>query len=79
MYHKCHFCGGKVSERKVTVDYCWEDDLITVIRDVLVGECDICGEQYFKADVVKAMEKTARFKQKPQAVLHVPVRELKVA
>ena len=79
VYHKCHFCGGEVSERKVTVDYRWGDDLITVIEGVPAGVCEVCGEQYFKAAVVKAMEKTAQSKQKPKAVLHVPVRELKVA
>lgn len=79
MYHKCHFCGGKVSEQKVTIDYRWGTDLVTVIKNVPAGVCEICGEQYLKADIVKAMEETARSKQKPREILQVPVRELKVA
>ena len=78
-YHKCHFCGGKVSEQKVTVDYRWGEDLVTVIKNVPARVCEICGEQYFKAAVMKAMEQTVQSKQKPKVVLHVPVRELKVA
>ena len=35
--------------------------------------------QYFKAPIVKAMERVARSKKKPKEVLRVPVRELKVA
>ncbi|MGE0681399.1 MAG: type II toxin-antitoxin system MqsA family antitoxin [Candidatus Binatia bacterium] len=79
MYHKCHFCGGKVSEQKVTIDYRWGTDLVTVIKNVPAGVCEICGEQYLKADIVKAMEETARSKRKPREILQVPVRELKVA
>ena len=78
-YHKCHFCGGKVSEQKVTIDYRWGADLVTVIKNVPAGVCEICGEQYLKADIVKTMEETARSKQKPREILQVPVRELKVA
>jgi YgiT-type zinc finger domain-containing protein len=78
-YHYCHFCSGTVSEQKVTVDYRWGEELITVIKNVPAGVCEVCGEKYFKAAVVKAMEKTARSRRKPKEVLQVPVRELKVA
>lgn len=79
IYHPCHFCGGKVSEQKVTVDYRWGEELITVIKNVPAGVCEVCGEKYFKAQIIKAMEKTARSRRKPQGVLQVPVRKLKVA
>jgi len=52
IYHKCHFCGGKVREKKVTVDYRWEEDLITVFKNVPAGACQVCGEQYDKAEIV---------------------------
>ncbi|MSQ47826.1 MAG: type II toxin-antitoxin system MqsA family antitoxin [Deltaproteobacteria bacterium] len=78
-YPPCHFCGGEVAERKVTVDYRWGEELMTVITAVPTGVCETCGEQYFKADVVKAMDKTAHSKRKPLTVLQVPVRPLKVA
>ena len=78
-YHQCLFCGGHVSEQKVTVDYRWDDELITGIKNVPAGVCEECGEKYFKAAVVKAMEKTAQSRSKPKEVLQVPVRELKVA
>lgn len=79
IYHQCHFCGGKVSEQKVTIDYRWGEELVTVIKNVPAGVCEVCGEKYFKAEVVKAMEKTARSRRKSKEVLQVPVRELKVA
>jgi len=53
--------------------------MVTVIKNVPAGVCQICGEQYFKAPIVKAMERVARSKKKPKEILKVPVRELKVA
>jgi YgiT-type zinc finger domain-containing protein len=79
VYHRCHFCGGKVSERKISVDYRWGENLVTVIKNVPAGVCEGCGEQYFKARIVKAMERIARSKKKPKEMLRIPVRELKVA
>lgn len=68
-----------MSEKKVTVDYRWGEDLVTVLRNVPAGVCGVCGEQYFKAPIVKAMERAARSKKKPKQVLKIPVRDLKVA
>ena len=78
-YNRCHFCDGSVSERQVVVDYRWGDTLLAVIKDVPVGVCDTCGEQYFKASVVKALEKTANSRAKARETIEVPVRHLKVA
>jgi YgiT-type zinc finger domain-containing protein len=63
-YHKCHFCGGKVSEKQITIDYRWGENLVTVIKSVPTGVCEVCGEQYSKAPIVKAMGKVARSKSK---------------
>ena len=68
-----------MSERKISVDYRWGENLVTVIKNVPAGVCEVCGEQYFKAPIVKAMEQVARSKKKPKEMLRIPVRELKVA
>jgi len=79
VYHRCHFCGGEVEERRITVDYRWGEQLVAIIENVPVGVCQVCGEQYFKAEVVKEMEKLARSPEKPSRTLQVPLRELTVA
>ena len=78
-YPPCHFCGGEVVERRVTMDYRWGDELLAVIRNVPAGVCQACGEQYLKSEVVKELEKAAHAHEAPAEVLQVPVRELKVA
>lgn len=79
IYHKCYFCGGKVREKKVTVDYRWGEDLVTVFKNVPAGVCQVCGEQYYKAEIVKEMERSAKSKGKVKEFIRVPVRELHVA
>lgn len=34
IYHKCHFCGGEVLEKRITTDYRWGEDLIAIIENV---------------------------------------------
>jgi len=63
----------------ITVDYRGGEKLVTVINNVPAGVCGNCGEKYFKAPIVKAMERLARSKKRPKEMLKVPVRELKVA
>jgi YgiT-type zinc finger domain-containing protein len=78
-YNRCHFCGGKVSEERVVVDYRWGEDLLAIIEDVPAGVCEVCGERYLKAAVVKEMERTAHSRAKARTTVEVPVRHLKVA
>ena len=78
-YNRCHFCGGTVTEKRVVVDYRWGDDLLAIIEDVHAGVCEVCGERYFKASVVKEMERTAHSQAKARSTVEVPVRQLKVA
>lgn len=78
-YHPCYFCKGEVKEEKVTVDYRWGEELLAVIKGVPAGVCQICGEQYFKAEIVDEMEKSAQSREKAQETIEVPVKKLKVA
>ena len=79
IYHKCHFCGGEVKERKVTIDYRWGTDLFALIENVPTGVCQVCGEQYLKADIVKEMESLVHSKEKPKKIVEIPLWELGVA
>lgn len=72
-YANCSFCGGSVEERFVDVDYRTKTGLV-IIENVPAGVCRQCGEQYYTADVVKAMEKLATEAPITKTVT-VPVRE----
>ncbi|MFB3884947.1 MAG: type II toxin-antitoxin system MqsA family antitoxin [Thermodesulfobacteriota bacterium] len=79
IYHKCYFCGGRVSEKKVTMDYRWGEEFVTIFKNVPGGVCTVCGEQYYKAEIVKEMERLAKLEEEVEEFIHVPVRELRVA
>jgi len=78
-YHSCFFCKGEVMEETVTVDYRWGDDLLVVLKGVPAGVCQVCGEQYFKAEIIEAMEKASQAKEKALEIIEIPVRKLQVA
>ena len=56
MNKNCNFCGNKNFTEK-NVEYIYKrDDKYIFINDVPCEECDFCGEQYFKAKVLKTIE-----------------------
>ena len=78
-YHRCYFCGGKVVEDRISVDYRWGEEFVAVLKNVPSGVCQVCGEQYFKAEIVKEMERVVQSKEEAKEIIRVPVRELQVA
>jgi YgiT-type zinc finger domain-containing protein len=68
----CSFCGGELEERLVQYEYRWEGKLF-VFEDVPARVCRQCGERYFDAAAVKAMEAAVLERLEPKRVLQVPV------
>lgn len=53
----CSFCGNK-NFRERNVQYIYRrDDKFLIVNNVPCEECEYCGEQYFKAEVLKKIEK----------------------
>lgn len=76
-YDKCE-CGGKVIEKKVRVDYRHGDDIV-IFEDVPVGVCMKCGERFYDAKTLKAMEFLTRSRKKAKKIISVPVMEFSYA
>lgn len=68
-YDKCDFCGGQVTEKRVTVDLRYKGRLY-VFENVPVGLCRKCGERYYRGPVLERLEEVAShqnlFKEKIQ-------------
>ena len=73
-YANCSFCGGSVEEQLVNVDYRTKAGLV-IIENVPAGVCRQCGEQYYTAQVAKAMEKLAAVDAPVSKTVTVPVRK----
>ena len=75
----CSFCGNKNSVEK-HVQYIYKhDDQFLVVNNVPCEECEYCGEQYFKADVLRKIEKDFmdiyHQHKRPGSEIKVPVEE----
>ena len=75
----CNFCGNK-NFRERYVQYIYKhDDQFLVVNNVPCEQCEYCGEQYFKADVLKKIEKDFGdiylFGKRAKKELKVPVEE----
>lgn len=68
-YDDCDYCGGRVLEKRVTVDLRLKDKLY-VFENVPVGVCRKCGERYYRGPVLERLEELAShqnlFKEKIQ-------------
>jgi len=72
-YADCSFCGGKVTEKKVRVDYRLGDELM-IFENVPAGVCRQCGEKYYTARVAKTLEQMSLDKTAANKIIHVPVK-----
>ncbi len=75
----CNFCGNKnFTDKKVQYIYKHNGHFL-IINKVPCEECDYCGEQYFKANVLKKIEKNFQkihtAKKKVYKQVKVPVEE----
>ena len=72
-YGNCHYCGGKVAEKFIEVDFRWKGQLY-LFENVPVGVCGQCGERYFTAEVSENLD---RLVESPvvHRTLTVPVKD----
>jgi YgiT-type zinc finger domain-containing protein len=68
----CSFCDGELEERLVQHEYRWEGKLF-LFEGVPARVCRQCGEMYFDAQVIKAMERAVLNRLRPERMLQVPV------
>ncbi len=82
----CHFCGNK-NFKKSKVQYIYRhNDKFLIVNDVPCLQCEYCGEQYFRGDVLKKIEQEFdgiySHGKKAKKQIRIPVenyRELKIA
>jgi YgiT-type zinc finger domain-containing protein len=56
MTKKCNFCGNKNFEEKL-VEYIYrKENKLLLVKNVPAEVCEYCGEQYFKAGILKKIE-----------------------
>ena len=77
MKNVCHFCGNKnFKETKVQYIYKHNNQFL-IVDDVPCEQCEYCGEQYFRGNVLREIEKEFNqiyhYGKKPKVELKVPI------
>jgi len=72
-FDDCTYCGGRVSERKVKKVCLWGDELTAVVDNVPAGVCEQCGEKFYKANVLKIVEKILKERSSLVSQIRIPV------
>jgi len=75
----CNFCGNK-SFRNKRVQYIYKHNgQFLIVENVPCEECEYCGEQYFKSEVLKKIERDFldiySHKKKLKRRIEVPIEE----
>jgi len=68
----CEYCGGPVKQRKARVDHRCKGALV-VVENVPVGVCQLCGERYYAAAVLRRLDLVAQGKAGSVRHISVPV------
>lgn len=71
-YGRCENCGGRVVERRLTVDRRFHGRLVE-FENVPVGVCEDCGQRVFKGPVLEQMERLSKKKNAIKKTIRVPV------
>lgn len=79
MSEVCAFCGNRnFTERNVQYIYSHQGQFL-LVNNVPCEECEYCGEQYFKAEVLKKIKKSfgeiILSRKKAKREIKVPVEE----
>ena len=74
-YDDCTFCGGRVTERRISKPCFWGDQLVAVVDRVPTGVCEQCGERYYRASVLKRIEAALKAPRRRARQIRVPVIE----
>lgn len=53
----CPACGGPVTERDVTLALPEPGEATRIVEHVPAGVCEVCGEQFLKAETVDKLDK----------------------
>jgi len=77
--YRCEYCGGAVTPKRVERESFKHKDGFIILEDVVVGVCDQCGNRYFSAEILHAVDEIATGKRTAERTEAVPVAHLKPA
>lgn len=75
--YRCEYCDGTVKPRAVERESFKHKHGFIILEDVVVGICDRCGNRYYTADILRAVDEIGSGKRTPERTEAVPVGHLR--
>jgi len=71
--YKCEYCEGTVKAKTVKREAFKHKKQFVVLEDVTIGVCNICGNRYYTADILHAVNDIATGVKRPEKTEEVLV------
>lgn len=70
---RCEYCEGTVQDKLVEREAFKHKIGFVILEEVVIGVCNLCGNRYYSADVLKRVEAIATGKVPAERTQPVPV------
>jgi YgiT-type zinc finger domain-containing protein len=74
--YPCEYCDGIVQPKRVDREAFKHRDGFVIMKDILIGVCEKCGNRYYSADILRRVEAIAIGQVPAVAEERVPVGHL---
>ncbi len=74
--YRCEYCEGTVKPKTVERESFKHKRGFIILEGLTIGVCDQCGNRYYSADILNAVEDIASGKRTPERTEAVPVAHL---
>jgi len=71
--YRCEYCEGTVKPRNVKREAFKHKNGFIILEDITIGVCDVCGNRYYSADILHAVQEVATGLKNPERMEEVPV------
>jgi YgiT-type zinc finger domain-containing protein len=71
--YKCEYCEGAVQPRKIEREAFKHKNGFIILENVTVGVCDVCGNRYYRADIIRSVHEVATEIRPPERTEAIPV------
>jgi YgiT-type zinc finger domain-containing protein len=74
--YRCEYCEGTVRPKRVERESFKHKNGFIILEEVTIGICDRCGNRYYSADILHAVDEVASGRRPPERTEAVPVAHL---
>jgi len=69
----CQYCTGTVAPKVVASEVFKHKNGFVMLENVTIGVCDTCGNRYYSADILHAVNDIASGLKSPEKTVQIPV------